>query len=162
LSQGANQRTLWVLPMANGVRLRRIGAMQGQSSATVHPPKGHAAARRATIELMALLPEDTTRLTGHGQRADRRRLLAMWDGGYREFLLPAQGSLDLGRSLMSNLRIDHPSVSRRHLVWHADPLSVEDCGSSNGTRLNGVPVASGARVPIQMGDTVEVGKVLLL
>jgi len=110
------------------------------------------------------MPEDPTKPTGvtsSGAPA-RRRLLALWSGGFREFALPDEGSLDIGRSVMCKLCIDHPSVSRRHLVWHARPNAIEDCGSSNGTRVNGERVPSGARLPLRPGDTVEIGKVVLV
>src|SRR5262245_20103742 len=92
-----------------------------------------------------------------------RRLLAFWEGGYREFVLPKQGSLDVGRSQTCQLRIDHSSVSRRHVVWHAgEPDAIEDLGSSNGTRLNGRRIAASTRVPARPGDTIEIGRVLLV
>jgi DNA-binding NtrC family response regulator len=110
---------------------------------------------------MAEDPTKPTALTGSGTTT-RRRLLALWSGGFREFALPDEGSLDIGRSVMCKLCIDHPSVSRRHLVWHASPDAIEDCGSSNGTRMNGERVPSGARLPLRPGDTVEIGKVVLV
>ena len=102
-------------------------------------------------------------LLGAQEAAPKRRLVALWEGGYREFVLPERGELDLGRSQACQLRIDHPSVSRRHVVWHAgDPDAVEDCGSSNGTRLNGVRMTAGVRVPVRPGDSIEIGHVLLV
>jgi transcriptional regulator with AAA-type ATPase domain len=106
-------------------------------------------------------PTRPTALTSDAGLAGRR-MIALWDGGFREYPLPDTGSLDVGRSRLSKLQIDHPSVSRRHLIWHADADSIEDLGSSNGTRVNGERIASGSRRIIRPGDTVEIGRVLLM
>src|SRR4029079_2388202 len=48
--------------------------------------------------------------------------------------LPALGKLILGRADDADVRIDDPSVSRRHAVLHLGaPMRIEDLGSSNGT-----------------------------
>ncbi|MDC3985045.1 sigma 54-interacting transcriptional regulator [Polyangium jinanense] len=50
--------------------------------------------------------------------------------------LPPSGRVTIGRAEGNDVRIDHPSVSRRHAVLHLGPgLSVEDLGSANGTSL---------------------------
>jgi pSer/pThr/pTyr-binding forkhead associated (FHA) protein len=61
------------------------------------------------------------------------------------------------------LRIDHPTVSRRHarLILGDDRAMVylQDQGGANGTRLNGKEIAKLA--PIADGDTVGIGEVEL-
>lgn len=48
--------------------------------------------------------------------------------------LPASGKLVVGRAEDTDIRIDDPSVSRRHAALHIDsPMRIEDLGSSNGT-----------------------------
>lgn len=48
--------------------------------------------------------------------------------------LPLSGKVILGRAEDANVRIDDPSVSRRHAALHLDaPMRIEDLGSSNGT-----------------------------
>ena len=48
--------------------------------------------------------------------------------------LPETGGVTIGRSSENQVRIDHPSVSRRHALFHiGPPLQVEDLGSANGT-----------------------------
>jgi len=114
---------------------------------------------------MAPAGDERTKSTalGTGDDEPRRRLLAFWKGGYREFSLPRKGSLDVGRSRLCQLHVDHASVSRTHVVWHAgDVDAIEDCGSSNGTRLNGRRIAPHARVTVHPGDSIEIGKVILL
>src|SRR6478752_1137811 len=52
------------------------------------------------------------------------------------FRLPDSGSLRVGRSPTSDIRIDDPSVSRFHFVLHVgDVIEVEDLGSANGTSV---------------------------
>src|ERR1051325_5078245 len=48
--------------------------------------------------------------------------------------LPASGSVTIGRGATCNVRIDNPSVSRRHAILHLGPaLRIDDLGSENGT-----------------------------
>lgn len=48
--------------------------------------------------------------------------------------LPPSGKVILGRAEDTDVRIDDPSVSRKHAALHLDPpMRVEDLGSSNGT-----------------------------
>src|SRR5256885_6017264 len=48
--------------------------------------------------------------------------------------LPDRGSVTIGRSEPSEIRIDNSSVSRRHAVLHVGAtLRIQDLGSANGT-----------------------------
>src|SRR5690349_21343811 len=50
--------------------------------------------------------------------------------------LPAAGSVTIGRTEGNDLRIDNPSVSRKHAVLHVGPpLAIEDLGGANGTQI---------------------------
>jgi hypothetical protein len=77
--------------------------------------------------------------------------------------LPPGESL-LGRDEDVSVRIDAPSVSRRHArlrVATGEPATLEDLGSKNGTwvgerRLEGAPVA------LRDGDVLRLGKVELV
>jgi DNA-binding NtrC family response regulator len=52
------------------------------------------------------------------------------------FPLPPSGNVLIGRSAQNDIRIDHRSVSRRHLkISLGESIEVEDLGSSNGTSL---------------------------
>src|SRR5262245_15379872 len=63
--------------------------------------------------------------------------------------LPASGDLTVGRSEHADIAIDHPSVSRKHAVLRmGPPLSIEDLGSANGTRVRQRAIAPGERVEI--------------
>ena len=52
----------------------------------------------------------------------------------RIFELPARAEVTLGRDESNQVRIDHPSVSRRHAMLRmGSPIVVEDLGGANGT-----------------------------
>lgn len=74
------------------------------------------------------------------------------------------GEYDLGRSREAALRVEHPTVSRRHarIILSDDRASafLQDQGGANGTRLNGREVTKLARLADQ--DTIGVGEVDLI
>jgi DNA-binding winged helix-turn-helix (wHTH) protein len=67
----------------------------------------------------------------------------------------------LGREPDEGIRIDSPTVSRRHarISVSPDAASLEDLQSKNGTFLSGEPVT--AAVPLADGDEIGVGSVVL-
>ncbi len=61
-------------------------------------------------------------------------LVVLWGNELRTFDLRAKGEVTIGRDETNQVRIDHPSVSRRHAVVRTgSPLQVEDLGGANGT-----------------------------
>jgi pSer/pThr/pTyr-binding forkhead associated (FHA) protein len=79
------------------------------------------------------------------------------DGQRRSFSLHKPQTV-LGRREDCDVRIPLSEISRKHcrLVRDEAGLHVEDCGSSNGTFVNGHRVQ---RKILQPGDTVQVGPV---
>jgi len=75
--------------------------------------------------------------------------------------------LGLGENILgresdgSGVRIDSPTVSRRHArIWiSTDSASLEDLDSKNGTYLRGEPVSTA--VALEDGDEIRVGSVVL-
>src|SRR5262245_58725873 len=63
----------------------------------------------------------------------------------------------LGRSETAEIRLDHASVSRQHCCFwsESDTCYVQDCGSTNGTYVNGLKIA---KEKISPGDTIVVGR----
>ncbi|HZI15369.1 MAG TPA: FHA domain-containing protein [Myxococcus sp.] len=72
-----------------------------------------------------------------------------------------QGSLVLGRSSSADLRLQHPSISRRHAQLHrrGDRFFLKDLSSQNGTFLNRARVT--AEVELKPGDEISMGSALL-
>ncbi|GAA0348705.1 DUF1707 and FHA domain-containing protein [Streptomyces blastmyceticus] len=70
---------------------------------------------------------------------------------------PGAGALGIGRSPLSELRLDDDTVSRRHaeLRYMDDHWRLSDLGSRNGTYVNGLRIAGTVRV--QPGDQIAFG-----
>lgn len=70
---------------------------------------------------------------------------------------PLAGKLvSLGRGSANDITISDPGMSRRHaeLLWNGELWMVRDCGSTNGTYLNGEPVTQHILID---GDVIECG-----
>jgi DNA-binding winged helix-turn-helix (wHTH) protein len=77
--------------------------------------------------------------------------------------IPLQpGENVLGREEDGGIRIDSPTVSRRHarISVTAAGATLEDLGSKNGTFVAGSPISSA--VQLHDGDEIRVGSVVLL
>jgi len=80
--------------------------------------------------------------------------------------LPAAGSVfpldavtTLGRDLGCGVVLEDPFASSRHaiLTFRGRGWYVEDLGSTNGTLVNGVPVAGA--LPLGFGDELQIGEI---
>jgi DNA-binding NtrC family response regulator len=88
------------------------------------------------------------------------RLAVIGGGMVATHALPAAGEVVIGRDAGCDVRIDDPSLSRRHLRLRiAEAMTIEDLGSSNGTFLAGKRLAPGAPVPLGLDEIVTVGGV---
>src|SRR5205085_179723 len=88
---------------------------------------------------------------------DQRAKLVGISGKHRgEELVLSKSPIRLGRSDENDLRIEHPSISRKHLRLHFDKgtWKVMDAESRNGVRVNGEPYA---QIGLRHGDVLEVG-----
>lgn len=77
-------------------------------------------------------------------------------------LIPVkQGPLVIGRASVSELRLQHPSVSRRHaqLTRVDERFYLKDLGSQNGTFVNKVRIET--EIELFPGDEIAVGNALL-
>ncbi|MBZ4336632.1 FHA domain-containing protein [Corallococcus sp. AS-1-12] len=72
-----------------------------------------------------------------------------------------QGSITLGRSSTSDLRLQHASISRRHaqLTRRGNVFMVRDLGSQNGTFVNRLRIKG--EVEIKPGDELSLGNATL-
>ena len=107
--------------------------------------------------------ELTADLGAANAQENELRLSAFWEGGSLMRVLPANGTLTIGRSTSCDVRIDHASVSRKHAILHLGTVPrVEDAGSQNGTRVAGRMAVAGAPVPVAPGEVIELGQVVLV
>ena len=86
------------------------------------------------------------------------RLVPLDAGGRRGAPIPLdQGEIVLGRDPSAEVKLDSARVSRRHAALRAlgERHTLQDLGSSNGTRVNGVDVHDA--VLLQDGDEIELG-----
>ncbi|WP_246357943.1 FHA domain-containing protein, partial [Pyxidicoccus fallax] len=72
-----------------------------------------------------------------------------------------QGPMVMGRSSSSDLRLQHPSISRRHaqLTRRGDRFFLKDLSSQNGTFVNRTRVPS--EVEVMPGDEISMGNAML-
>jgi two-component system, NtrC family, response regulator AtoC len=98
-----------------------------------------------------------------------RRLLVLWEGGMVQQEVPDRGRLILGRGQECDVPIDHTSVSRRHAALHigdvdadSDGYTLEDLGSSNGTKVDERKLSAGELVRVLVGTQVRLGATTLI
>jgi len=101
-------------------------------------------------------------------------VLHVGDGPSRPLAVGVSQRLVLGRGKdgdgeppdldLSGFGAQNFGVSRRHvaLVQQDGGLYVEDLNSSNGTRLNGLPLARGGRYRLRNNDELELGSLRVL
>jgi DNA-binding NtrC family response regulator len=82
--------------------------------------------------------------------------------GLAIFPLPETGLVNIGRGEDCEVRIQDALVSRRHAILRLNPLTIEDAGSANGTKLGTERLSAGAAVPIHAGQAISVGRSLLI
>lgn len=90
------------------------------------------------------------------------RLILSLKGRELDKFVLGQGTVVLGRSPESDIRIDNPAISRKHasIECIGQGYVVTDLGSSNGTFLNGEPLK--APTPLKPGDVIGLAKFELL
>jgi pSer/pThr/pTyr-binding forkhead associated (FHA) protein len=86
--------------------------------------------------------------------------LALQDGNDTRLIRLESNITHLGRGLTSDLRFEHPHVSRTHalVVRHGRVVRVLDNRSTAGTYVNGRRVVA---TNIQNGDVIRVGPVVM-
>jgi pSer/pThr/pTyr-binding forkhead associated (FHA) protein len=89
------------------------------------------------------------------------KYLAMFADGRTRVIELSDGWSRIGRSRSANIRLDDPTVSRRHAVVVRTPegdLRVLDDRSMNGILVNGEPVDWS---PLADGDELQIGRYTL-
>src|SRR5437899_4984001 len=118
--------------------------------------KARRMAETATIRLSDLRTEQVEVPPQEVPEGQRAKLVGISGKHRGEELLLDRSPIRLGRSEENDLRIEHPSISRKHLRLHLDngTWKVMDAESRNGVRVNGEPYA---QIGLRHGDVVEVG-----
>ncbi len=91
------------------------------------------------------------------------KLVVVSQAAFAGYALPSRGSIVLGRSESSDLRIDDPSITRKHARLHlGERIEIEDLGSVNGTRVRNQRLEPGQRVQLVRGEPFRLGTALLV
>jgi pSer/pThr/pTyr-binding forkhead associated (FHA) protein len=70
------------------------------------------------------------------------------------------GPIQLGRTESCDISIPDDSVSKRHCLFEVTQVggaTVMDCGSTNGTSVDGAPLAAHAPRPLRGGEKLTTG-----
>src|SRR5438270_903787 len=113
-------------------------------------------AETATIRLSDLRTEQVEVPPQEVAESQRAKLVGISGRHRGEELVLDRSPIRLGRSEENDLRIEHASISRKHLRLHLDngTWKVMDAESRNGVRVNGEPYA---QIGLRHGDVLEVG-----
>jgi hypothetical protein len=106
--------------------------------------------------------DEVTRVTSLEQSGKHRASLALV---HRVFPLAkatnaATGPVVVGRTSENDVSIPEYSISKRHCAFEIKDgmMTVADCGSTNGTTLNGTPLGQGTSVPLCGGEQITMGR----
>jgi transcriptional regulator with PAS, ATPase and Fis domain len=104
----------------------------------------------------------TLRETSDGEAIGRGILLITGDGLLRTFRINGD-EIVIGRASECDVVLEHPALSRRHACLRLGPrLTVQDLGSTNGTRVQRRTLRGGDPVPLEVGESFHVGKLSLV
>jgi pSer/pThr/pTyr-binding forkhead associated (FHA) protein len=72
-------------------------------------------------------------------------------------------AMSVGRDPASDIALSEPTVSWAHarLTSHGAAWTLMDLGSTNGTRVNAAPVEPNREVPVDPGDQIRFGEIVL-
>jgi len=95
--------------------------------------------------------------------AGRLYLVVIGSGSVATHPLPDAGDVMIGRSEKCDVRLDDPSISRRHAILRVGPpMTIEDLGSANGTRVRGRRLSVGEAAPIGTDEVVDLGSAMMI
>jgi len=90
----------------------------------------------------------------------RPRLVVISGAQVATHPLPLVGTVTIGRDPACQIRIDDPSISRKHAqIVVGGTFTIEDLGSSNGCELRGIRLQPNQPVPIAYNEVLTVGTV---
>lgn len=90
----------------------------------------------------------------------QNKITIRFNGRKIDELLLTRDLMTIGRKLDNDIRLEDATVSNTHarLIKKESGLYIEDCDSTNGTLVNGIPVSS---KKLMHGDMVVIGKYTL-
>jgi FHA domain-containing protein len=126
-----------------------------QPTATIEP-----GCDDAIVDSLPLLDHRSRNRAVTPRLAPRGRYLALQDGKDTRLIRLETNITHVGRGLTSDLRFEHPHVSRTHalVVRHGRVVRVLDNRSTAGTYVNGRRVVA---TNIQNGDVIRIGPVVM-
>ncbi len=90
-------------------------------------------------------------------------MLATANGVLSSYPVPKSGTLIIGRSEDSDVRIDDASVSRRHAELTIDEhIHIRDLGSANGTVVGGTELQPNEAHMVGVGQMVRIGSTVIV
>jgi two-component system response regulator AtoC len=90
-------------------------------------------------------------------------LITVQKDGMRAVRLRNDRPLTAGRSDECDVKLDTPLLSRVHFsIASGSPVCIRDHRSSNGTKVNGHPLAPDVPTPLEVGNLVEAGGVFFV
>jgi hypothetical protein len=137
-------------PRCGGASFRRDSIFESRQDHGAPTSEFPAASAAATPDW---LPDARRRLSKPGHHLVMREE----DGEVQSFAIE-RGWTRIGRSVAADIRLDDPSVSRRHALIVAEPgkeLRVLDDRSLNGVLVNGETIEWG---PLRDGDELAIGR----
>jgi pSer/pThr/pTyr-binding forkhead associated (FHA) protein len=160
-------------PSGRPTDLTATGAIEPEDVARPEPPRNPAPPVAATSRSVPDTTLETPRRAGAPPPSGVTTKPFMQTGGAKpiqevrltaagfDVAVSETGAHELGRSSDADLRINHPTVSRKHArIIIGDDRTIayiQDAGGANGTRLNGTSIERLA--PLSDGDTIGIGEV---
>jgi DNA-binding NtrC family response regulator len=90
-------------------------------------------------------------------------LLVIVNGVVSTHMLPEAGEVRIGRARENDVQIIDASVSRVHAILRVgEALTIEDCGSANGTRVRGSVIDASIPVPVVLGEVMDLGSAMVM
>jgi len=87
-------------------------------------------------------------------------LLVVGEQQFATHWLPERGEVTIGREKSCDIRINEPSIAPKHALLRIDgELTIEDLGSSSGTRVGDEVAEPGKRLAVGPGATISLGAV---
>jgi two-component system response regulator AtoC len=108
-------------------------------------------------------PPDAATLEHRVRGGDGMALRVVGENLVDLFALPKAGDVVIGRGVEADIRIDDPSISRKHALLSIGPrVRIKDLGSANGTRVADRALEPGQLADVSPGEVIDLGSVMLI